>query len=152
MAADPDTLILLTTVRTEFEGSALCAVLEEEGIPARVFAASANMLQWEGGYTNPIKVMVRRADAVRAAEALATNRRSARMVDWSRVDVGEFEEGDAPSPQDPVERSMRRTRIRRAGFILMALGLALPALSVKIAIVAIAGAAFVIALSWNDEV
>jgi len=46
---DPDILVVLTSARTEFEGQTIVATLESDGIPAKVFAASANMLQWEGG-------------------------------------------------------------------------------------------------------
>lgn len=101
MPADPDMLVTLATARTEIEGAAMRSVLEAEGIPTRIFAGAANMLGWEGGYGNTVRIMVRRGDAVRAAEAIAVNRRTAQLVDWSQVDVGEFEDGEPPAPADP---------------------------------------------------
>ncbi len=152
MPADPDILVPLTTARTEFEGSTLRAVLEAEGIDARVFAGSANALGWEGGYTDPIKVMVRRADAVRAAEAIATNRRTSRMVDWSTVDVGLFEDGDAPGPVDYQVRRIRRARIRRAGLLLFGLSLIAPRFGTEGVLLGAVAFVVVMALSWNDDV
>ncbi len=67
----------------------MAASLEAEGIPAKVFSAAARMAQWEIGYTDPIKVMVRRADLARAAEVLRSARARARTIDWSTVDVNE---------------------------------------------------------------
>jgi hypothetical protein len=156
MGQDPDTLVPLTTARTEFEGSALRTVLEAEGIAASVFATSANALQWEGGYTDPIKIMVRRGDYLRAAEALALNRRTAQMIDWSQVDVGTFEDADAgPSRwSDPAvqrARRLRRARFTRTGFLLMCLPMLTSMLDWKGIIIALAGAVALIGFSWNDE-
>jgi hypothetical protein len=47
------------------------------------------MAQWEIGYTDPIKVMVRRSDAQRASEFLQHSKADARQIDWSQVDVNE---------------------------------------------------------------
>ncbi len=76
MADDPDILVMLTSARTEFEGQTMASTLEADGIPAKVFATSANMLQWEAGYTDPIKVMVRRRDLAKAAASLKRTRRN----------------------------------------------------------------------------
>lgn len=89
MALDPDILVYLTSARTEFEGRAMVASLEAEGIPGSVFSAAARMAQWEIGYTDPIKVMVRRVDHARAVEVLGRARVEARQIDWSQVDVNE---------------------------------------------------------------
>src|SRR5437762_3307565 len=53
MAGDPDILVPLTSARTEFEGQTIAAALEADGIPAKVFATSANMLQWDGAPAGP---------------------------------------------------------------------------------------------------
>jgi len=86
---DPDILIPVTSARTEFEGNSLAAALQAEGIPARVFAGASNMLQWEGGYTDPIKVMVRRVDAERAAAFIRELKQQSGSIDWANVDVDE---------------------------------------------------------------
>ena len=119
---DPDQLITLTTARTEFEGSLRRAVLADAGIEARVFASSANALQWEGGYTDPIKIQVRRADFARAAEVLRKNKQDSVDLDWAEVDVGEMEPGAPPVMFDRVpfwERRARRARFAKVGFVLM---------------------------------
>lgn len=119
---DPDILVVLTSVRTEFEGQTIVASLEAEGIPARVFAAGANMLQWEGGYTNPIKVMVRRADLERAAELLRDKRKASVDIDWSEIDVGDREDGEptiAAYGKAYRGRPGWVPRVRRVGTILV---------------------------------
>jgi hypothetical protein len=121
-APDPDQLVTLTTARTEFEGSLRRAVLADTGIDARVFAASANALQWEGGYTDPIKIQVRRADLARAADVLRKNKQDSVDLDWAEVDVGEMEAGAPPVSFDRVpywERRARRARFAKVGFVLM---------------------------------
>ncbi len=146
---DPDTLVVLTSTRTEFEGSAKVVALEAAGIPARMFGGASNTLQWEGGYTDPIKVMVRRADVERAAAVLAEVRQDSVDIDWSQVDVGDrvdppdafpicpacgYDRGDIPAGQPCPEcgyagvaqnraRATRRPSwrigVRRIGFILI---------------------------------
>lgn len=145
-------LVTLATARTEFEGAAMRSVLESEGIPTRVFAGTANMLGWEGGYSNTVRVMVRRADAVRAAEAIAINRRTAPLVDWSLVDVGAFEDGEEPTPVDQRRRRLARARVRRAGLLMIAATAVAPRFGPQG--IALAAAAFVLVmiLSWNDDV
>jgi hypothetical protein len=150
MPADPDMLVTLATARTEFEGAAMRSVLEGEGIPTRVFAGTANMLGWEGGYANNVRVMVRRADAVRAAEAIAVNRRTAPLVDWSRVDVGAFEDGEPPTPADQHARTLSRARIRRAGMLLIAGAAVAPRFGPEGLVIAMIAFIAIMALSWND--
>jgi len=108
MAPDPDQLVLLTSTRTEFEGRAMAATLEAAGIPTRVFAASAQMLQWEGGITSTVRVMVRRADLDRAGQVLRQVRRDSVDLDWSEVDVGQ--------PEDDTARDITGTAPRIGGF------------------------------------
>lgn len=108
MRPDPDQLVLLTSTRTEFEGRTMAASLEAEGIPTRVFAASAQMLQWEGGITSTVRVMVRRADLDRAALVLRQVRRDSVDLDWSEVDVGQ--------PEDDTARDITGTSPRIGGF------------------------------------
>ena len=49
----------------------MVAALEAQGIPATVFGQAAATLQWEAGYTDPYKVMVRREDEATAREIIA---------------------------------------------------------------------------------
>lgn len=125
-AGDPDQLITLTSARTEFEGSLMRSVLEDAGIRARVFATSAAGLQWEGGYTDPIKVQVRRADLIKAAAVLKKNKQDSVDLDWADVDVGEMEPGAPPVPFGKTsfwERRAKRRRMARLGFTLLTAGL-----------------------------
>ncbi|GEM_PF-989958 len=120
--ADPDQLVTLTTARTEFEGSLKRAVLSDAGIKAWVFAASANALQWEGGYTDPIKIQVRRADLGRSADVLRKNKQDSVDLNWADVDVGQMEPGAPPVAFDRVpfwERRAKRAKMARIGFVLM---------------------------------
>jgi hypothetical protein len=173
MAADPDILVPLTSARTEFEGQTIAAALEADGIPAKVFATSANMLQWEGGYTDPIKVMVRRRDLERAAASVKRTRQESVDIDWSEVNVG-IGEGDgypvcpacgadrmgveatAPCPECGFRAVMvpRKWKpkpwkkfIRRAGFILLGAAMVVTLFSPAIAIPALIGA--VVMIFWE---
>lgn len=127
MADDPDMLVTLTTARTEFEGANYVNVLKTAGIPARVFATTANTMQWEAGYTDPIKVQVRRRDLQRAAEELRRNRQDSVDLDWDEIDVGQFE-GIAPEARPnfsfAVQRARRKRRaaIASVGFALITSG------------------------------
>ncbi|MCC6951086.1 MAG: hypothetical protein IT433_06525 [Phycisphaerales bacterium] len=94
---DPDQLVLLSSVRTEFEGQAMAAALRDRGVPVKVFAAAAAGVSWEGGYGNAVRVMVRRADAARAVALLKEVRQDSVDLDWDRVDVGEMEPGAPPA-------------------------------------------------------
>jgi len=152
MPADPDMLVTLATARTEIEGAAMRSVLEGEGIPTRIFAGAANMLGWEGGYGNTVRIMVRRGDAVRAAEAIAVNRRTAQLVDWSQVDVGEFEDGEPPAPADPRARRLWRARVRRAGLLLIAGTAVAPQFGGEGILIAVIAFGAIMVMSWNDDV
>jgi hypothetical protein len=176
MAGDPDILVPLTSARTEFEAQTMAAALEADGIRAKVFATSANMLQWEGGYTDPIKVMVRRADLERAAASLKRTRKESVDIDWSEVDVGPGEgegypvcpacgadrEGLQPAEAChecgfravPVPRRYKpsgtRRFIRRAGFILLGAAMIVTVFSREIAIPALIVA--VLMIFWESGV
>jgi hypothetical protein len=170
MADDPDILVLLTSARTEFEGQTMASTLEADGIPAKVFATSANMLQWEAGYTDPIKVMVRRRDLVKAAASLKRTRQESVDIDWAEVDVG-VGEGDgypicpacgadrmgldavAPCPECGFRAVMvprrwkpspTRKFIRRTGFILLGAGFVVSMFTPAVAIPVLIGAAVMI--------
>jgi hypothetical protein len=120
-------LVTVTTARTEFEGANFVNVLQAAGIPARVFAAGANTMQWEAGYTDPIKVQVRRRDAQRAAEELRRNRQDSVDIDWDELDVGQMENMAAearPNFSFSVQRLRRKRRavIASVGFALITCG------------------------------
>lgn len=139
MIPDPDTLVTLTTARTELQGGVMRAVLADAGVRAHVFATSANTMQWEGGYTDPIKVQVRRADLDRAREALRRSAQESIDLDWADVDVGQFEEiGEEARPRFDMGRFTARRRLKgriaRVGFIAMGAMMALSMLGPQAAI------------------
>lgn len=93
---DPNILVVLTSARGEFEGNAIIAALQAQGIAAKLFGQSASTLQWQGGYTDPYKVMVRRADAPAALGIIKSLKSEASDIDWSKVDVHEEAQYIAP--------------------------------------------------------
>jgi len=93
---DPNILVVLTSAQGEFEGNAIIAALQAQGITAKLFGQSASTLQWEGGYTDPYKVMVRRAEAPAALEIIKTLKSEASDINWSKVDVHEEAQTIAP--------------------------------------------------------
>ena len=114
MPDDPDMLVPLMGVRTEFEAAAMAESLKAEGIPAEVFATSGATLQWNVAWTDPIKLMVRRKDVERARAALKRVRSDSVDIDWADVDVGSPEPGSVPAParlhvrgQSPRQRAVR---------------------------------------------
>jgi hypothetical protein len=123
MTADPDMLVTLTTARTEFEGANLVNVLKAAGIPARVFAATANTMQWEAGYSDPIKVQVRRQDLERAGEEIRRNKQASVDLDWDEIDVGQFEDMAAEARPRFSFATQRNRRQRRA--LIAGVGMAL---------------------------
>jgi hypothetical protein len=123
-AGDPDTLVTIRSVRTEFEGGTIAAVLEDSGVRARVFATTANWVGWEGGIGNSVRVQVRRADAERAEAVLRKNRQDSVDLDWDQVDVGQMEDVGAEarpnfSMERVLERRRGRARVVRIGMILI---------------------------------
>src|SRR5262245_26097382 len=98
MSQDPDILVDLTTARTEFEAQGIAAVLEDHGVPAKVFAMAANTLSWEIAAGQPIRVAVRRRDLEMARAILEEMPSEKEKIDWATVDTG-----DPTSPEDDVE-------------------------------------------------
>ena len=142
---DPRMLVEFTSTRTEFEGQSIANALESRGIPARVFAAAANMAQLEGGISNNVRVMVRRSDLTRARDAMRDVRQASVDLDWNEVDVGEPEPGTILPTKRPTRRigGMKPWRfwVRRVGLGLLAATMAVafvnPGLAVPVLIVAI---------------
>lgn len=93
---DPNILVVLTSAKSEFSGNAIIAALQAQGIAAKLFGQSASTLQWEGGYTDPYKIMVRRVDAPAALAIIKTLKSEASEIDWSQVDVHEEAQTIAP--------------------------------------------------------
>ncbi len=118
MPDDPDILVPFTTAKTEFEGATIVESLRAAGIRAEVFAAASNTLQWDVNFTDPIKVMVRRADVDRAREQLATVRRDSVDIDYDEL----FGPADhAAELALARRRAARRRRWALAGMVAMAL-------------------------------
>lgn len=89
MTTDPDTLVDLTSARSEFEASMIVEALKARGIPAFTFSNAGMTLQWEVAATNPFRVSVRRQDVDAAKEILRAVKAESVDIDWSEVDVGE---------------------------------------------------------------
>lgn len=134
MGDDPDMLVVLATARTEFEAETLAEALRARGVRAEVFAAAASALQWEGGYTDPIKVMVRRGDAERAEEIRVSLKADSVDIDWDEVETGDaapaiagkiaderarMAEFDGPRPNSMLKK------VWRVGLVLLVTMLAL---------------------------
>lgn len=153
MTPDPDQLVMLTSTRTEFEARSLAAALEAEGIEVRVFAAAASGVSWEGGISNAVKVMVRRADLPAAGEAMHAMRRWSRAIDWSQVDVGEPEEEAAGEVvRTPGRGGMTpvwRYRVRTVGFVLIVLPMMVGWIGAGDAWLAVALCAVLIVGAWK---
>lgn len=91
MEKDPEILVPLTSARTGFEAETIAQALNAHGVPAQVFGLSAQVMQWELGYHDAIKVMVRRGDLETAKDILKAIKADSVDIDWSEVDVGEAE-------------------------------------------------------------
>jgi len=89
---DPDMLVDLMAVSSDFEGEVIVQSLEAEGIPAWVFSAVGRTLGPLVGATMPIRVQVRRCDVELAREALKRDREESVDLDWDQVDLGDPEE------------------------------------------------------------
>ncbi len=77
---------MLTSAASEFEAEAIAEALRAQEIPAEVFGGVAKAgLQWDIGFTDPIKVMVRRADVDRAGGVLRAVRAESVDIDWAEV-------------------------------------------------------------------
>ena len=117
MPHDPDILVVLTSAATEFEAQALAEALRARGVPSEVFATATNTLQWQAGYTDPIKVMVRRADLEAAGAIRASLKADSVDIDWDEVDTGATPAGEndaRPRPSKLVTRiGVEHLRARR---------------------------------------
>jgi len=100
---DPDMLVVLTTARTEFEAQTLAEALRARGNRAEVFATAASSLQWEAAFTDPIKVMVRRADVGEAEKVRASLKADSVDIDWDEVDTGAGAEQDDAPPRKSAQ-------------------------------------------------
>jgi len=80
----------LVRCRTEFEAETIASALRGEGVEARVIGGAAGGFRGE----TPANtwVIVHRDDGPRALEMLKRMRDEAKHLDWSQVDVGEFED------------------------------------------------------------
>lgn len=110
MPRDPDILVPLIGALTEFEASVMVEALKAEGIPAHTFATAATTLQWDIASTQPIKVMVRRADIERAATVLKSIRTDSVDLDWDEV-VGAGAEPEENAQPAPAERPTYRPMV-----------------------------------------
>lgn len=88
MRSDPDSLVDLTSARSEFEASIMIGVLKDRGIPAFTFSNAGMTLQWEVAGSLPFRVCVRRDDLEQAREALREARSESVDIDWNEVAVG----------------------------------------------------------------
>ncbi len=106
---DPDMLVDLMAVSTDFEGEVIVQALEAEGIPASVVSAAGRTLSWMVAVTDPIRVQVRRQDLELAREALRSTREESVDLDWDEVDVGEPE--TPAGPAGGIDRTLGRLAI-----------------------------------------
>ncbi|MBX3379818.1 MAG: DUF2007 domain-containing protein [Phycisphaeraceae bacterium] len=98
MTTDPDTLVDVTSARSEFEASVMVEALKARGIPAFSFANAGMTLQWEVAATNPFRVSVRKKDVEAAKEILRSVKADSVDIDWSEVDVGVNQDAAPPAP------------------------------------------------------
>jgi hypothetical protein len=90
MSTHPDDPVVLRSVPTEAEASAIVLALKDRGIDAAT----------TGGYTagfraeSPglVQVIVKSADADRAQIALESIEQGSAEIDWSKIDVGQPED------------------------------------------------------------
>lgn len=97
MAVDPSQLVVLTTAAHEFEAETIAEALRAQEIPAEVFGGAVrSTMQWDIGFTDPVKIMVRRGDLGRASEVLRALRAESVDIDWDEVQRGEPDISRAP--------------------------------------------------------
>jgi hypothetical protein len=116
---DPEILVPLTSTRTGFEAETIAQALNAHGVPAQVFGLAAQVMQWELGYHDAIKVMVRRGDLETAKDILKAIKADSVDIDWSEVDVGP-EIPDTEQRNAPADRpGTRRSRLPSAVVVLI---------------------------------
>ncbi|MBY0111798.1 MAG: DUF2007 domain-containing protein [Phycisphaerales bacterium] len=125
MATDPDTLVDLTTARSEFEASIMIGVLKDRGIPAFTFSHAGMTLQWEVAGSLPFRVCVRKADLDRARDALREARSDSVDIDWNEVAVGPPPDGNVSKQLDDEPRPFVLEWLTRWGLAVLAVGMAL---------------------------
>ncbi|MBX3390128.1 MAG: DUF2007 domain-containing protein [Phycisphaeraceae bacterium] len=122
MTTDPDTLVDLTSARSEFEASMIVEALKARDIPAFTFSNAGMTLQWEVAATNPFRVSVRCQDVEKAKEILRAIKAESVDIDWSEVDVGQRQDSiPAAKPGASPEEDEQR---RITGWIVLLLLLA----------------------------
>jgi len=86
----PDDPMVLTSVPTEAEASAIVLALQDYEIEARAVGGFTSGFQAES--PGEVQIVVKTDDLARATTALQEIRRGDSDVDWSQVDVGKPEE------------------------------------------------------------
>lgn len=134
MGTDPEILVPLTSARTGFEAETIAQALNAHGVPAQVFGLSAQVMQWELGYHDAIKVMVRRGDLETASDILKALKAESVDIDWSEVEVGEPPEDEHETIALPAKPNHWPRRVIWAVFIVAMLliywGLAIAAFGI----------------------
>lgn len=124
MPNDPDSLVDLTSARSEFEASIMIGVLKDRGIPAFTFSNAGMTLQWEVAGSLPFRVCVRRDDLERAREAIREARSESVDIDWSQVAVGP-QADDVQKQLDDDPRPFVLEWLSRWGLAVVAVAMAL---------------------------
>ena len=114
---DPDILVDLMSVSSDFEGELVVRTLEAAGIEAHVFSATARTLSWMIAPSRPIRVQVRRRDLERAREALEARRQELEEMDLESLE-GLQSEG---APETPERGSAFMSRAAVVVLVLMIL-------------------------------
>lgn len=90
MSNKPDDPMVLTSVPTEAEASAIVLALTDYGIEAQ--SAGGFTAGFRAESPGEVQVVVKTIDFARAETALEAIRQGDSDVDWSQVDVGDPEE------------------------------------------------------------
>jgi hypothetical protein len=94
MADDPNAPRVLLSVASDIEAASIVTALDARDIGATATGGFTSSFRAEAPGT--IKVIVRRADLDRAQRALAEIREEQGQIDWSKIDVGQDDDMDAP--------------------------------------------------------
>jgi hypothetical protein len=125
MPTDPDTLVDLTTARSEFEASIMIGVLKDRGIPAFTFSNAGMTLQWEVAGSLPFRVCVRKSDLEPARDALRQARSESMDIDWNEVAVGTPPDASVSNQLDDEPRPFVLEWLTRWGLALLAVAMAM---------------------------